>query len=403
MPIEKVHTTHKPLASGKTRIYYYTRRGGDLFWKHDGKPLQPPFPAEFVKAYNDAIGAEEPDPHTGDMDRLITAYLESADFAEKAERTKEGYRRYLEGEDNPLNARKQFGTASIKVVEDRRFRAQVLQWKRKIAKTSARDADLHGVALSQVLDYAYDNAEVVVNHARGLKAMYQKSTDHERLRPWTVNEIELFLQGNAHLPAERRHGGIGHNQPPAEPVGPADRLLSDVFQLAMFLALRLSDVATVKWSADKGSHFTFTTHKGKNKGRVATVPIIDEARVFLDRLKARRLKALRAEYEGTNVEVTADMLANETIILGDRGRKMLPGSIGSKLTERYKALDLKPTLHRLRNNFATMLVRADFKDPEIAEIMGWTEEDVATMKRVYVDREEIVAAQIERLTRARGE
>lgn len=74
-------------------------------------------------------------------------------------------------------------------------------------------------------------------------------------------------------------------------------------------------------------------------------------------------------------------------------------SIFVGLTDQAAALEA-PTPHRLRNNYATALMKAEIDDRTIADAMGWAIEDVPEMRRVYVDQEAIVGATIIKLREA---
>lgn len=53
--------------------------------------------------------------------------------------------------------------------------------------------------------------------------------------------------------------------------------------------------------------------------------------------------------------------------------------------------------HRLRGNFVTLLCIAGFSDADIAYIMGWEKTKVSEMRRIYVDQNDIIMAQIIKL------
>jgi integrase len=57
----------------------------------------------------------------------------------------------------------------------------------------------------------------------------------------------------------------------------------------------------------------------------------------------------------------------------------------------------KKHLHDVRGTFCTKLVRAGCTDQEIAEIMGWSPQQVAGIRSTYVDRAAVVVAIASRL------
>jgi integrase len=57
----------------------------------------------------------------------------------------------------------------------------------------------------------------------------------------------------------------------------------------------------------------------------------------------------------------------------------------------------KEHLHDVRGTFATRLILAGLTDEEAADTMGWSPEQVATIRRVYVDQARVVVALGERI------
>ena len=57
-------------------------------------------------------------------------------------------------------------------------------------------------------------------------------------------------------------------------------------------------------------------------------------------------------------------------------------------------------LHDTRGTFITRLCRTDLTDVEIANIVAWSPENVARVRRIYVDDAAVVVALSERINRA---
>ena len=341
-------TTHAKLASGRTKVYYYTKPGGTRFFDVWDEPLSEPYPAAFVTAYERAIQNEQPKIEIGDFAKFVDAFLQSEAFRKLSPATQEGYQRDL------LLARNKFGTLSVNAIEDRRFKGQVILWIESFAKTSPRRADLVAVALRRMFDHALKRGLLLINPAATVERNYIKKQD---LRPWTRDEIDLFLTD-------------------------CPQSTADTLNLALHTGLRRSDLATIGWDAWKGDHLLHRTSKSR-KNRIVVVSLLPEGQLFLEELKAR--------------QAAGPLGLQRTILVGENGKSMLPASVGKKVNNRAKSLGLEQTLHRLRNNRCCLLINGALNDSEIAREMGWTLTDVAEMKEVYATREVIASARVAKL------
>ena len=342
----KFTTTHKRLASGQKKVYYYYR--GICFFHSFGEQIVPPYPPEFVKAFKEAVDEKQHRRFVGDCDRFINEYTRSTKFTERSEATRKGYHKALD------KAREKFGTASIKVMEDRRFRGAVIAWQHECAQTSPRQADLNIQALSLALGHAHKTGQLLHNPAADIDPLYKRPDNKQ---PWMFHEVEAFLDGAR--PAER-----------------------EAFLLARYTGLRRTDLARITWAAFKGDHIEWLTSKGRGK-RLVIVPLTGEAIAFLKALRSAHTSAV-------------------TMLVGDRGKPVQPRRVGDLVNDRANKLGIAAGLHQLRNTYIVDLIRANFSDEEIAETVGWSLADVRYMKRVYASRDEINQAKIKKLRTERN-
>lgn len=343
----KFRTTHKQLASGRTKIYYFTKPGGTGFFSCMDAPLSQPFPAAFIQKWQEAIDTESPDKFEGECAKIIHDYLQSEKFSKKADATRQGYERDL------AVARAKFGSASKKVLEDRRFKGEVIAWHEQIAKSSPRRADLCLTALRNAFDYAYRRGVLVTNPADGIEKLYERPTDKA---PWTKDELALWTKD-------------------------APQWMVDTFDLARHTGLRRKDLAEITWDGWKGDHIEWRTSKSR-KTRTVIVTLLPEAQDFLADMKKRQMDS--------------SLGLQRTILTGAKGRSMRPETLRF-INERATSLEIDKTLHRLRYNRCCLLIEAGWSDKNIADEMGWTLEDVADMKKIYAQRDVIVAAQVRKL------
>jgi hypothetical protein len=348
LTIQGVNPVRKVRADGSVEWLYYAwrGRGAPCFWKSPHKPVKHPYPRQFIAAYQKAI-EEHRAPTGDDFDGIAQKYLAGRDFTTLADKTQKEYRKYVD------DARTQFGNATLNVMSDPRFRAEILRYRDSLA-LRPRAADLAVLGVQMVLEHGRNLGLLGTNLAAGIPSLYQRPDDK---RPWTADELRDFADG-------------------CEPH------VLDAFNLIRLLAIRRKDAIEITWAADRGTHIAWGTSKGARHRREAIIPIIPEARTFLDSLRKRNMDCV-------------------TMLATLRGRPWVDAaSITKAFRARWIALgrkDESPTPHRLRNNAATTYLIAGLDERTIADAMGWSVRDVEEMRRVYVDREAVVSAAVIRL------
>jgi hypothetical protein len=368
--IEGVNRIRKVLADGTVRYFYYCwrGRGAPQFWQCDGRPVDKPSRA-FVEAYQSAM--KERTQVKDDFDGIAARYLESPGYKALAEKTRSDYRKLIDG------ARARFRNAPLEVIADPRFRAEIIRYRDTMADRP-RTADLAVLGAHLVLEHGRNLGLLGANPAAGIPSLYSRPDDK---RPWTAEELVRF-------------------EAAAEPQ------VRDAFNLIRYLALRRKDAIAVTWSADKGTHIAWETSKGKRHKREAVIPILPEARAFLDDLKRRNAvklsdMATRRARKGKAVPLAKPVMlvTQDGTPWGDEGsitRAFRQTWLDVLAPDRQEGDELPetPTPHRLRNNAATAYIVAGLDDRTIADAMGWSVKDVEQMRRVYVDREAVVSAAI---------
>jgi hypothetical protein len=318
-----------------------------------------------VEAYTEAVSSRNA--VRDDFNGLAQRYVESPEFARLAESTRRLYQEHIG------IARAEFGRATLAIMSDPRFRADIIEFRDKWSATT-RKADHLVQAVSVVLQYGRNLGLLGANLAMGIPSLYSAPGDK---RPWTPAEIAQFTDG-------------------------APDYILDAFHLIRLLALRRKDAAEIEWSADKGTHTAWKTSKSRSK-REAVFPVLPEARAFLDDLRRRngvKLTNLAASYAKKHKDATPIQTASRYMLIAHRGQRWRDEtSITKAFAKRWKELKVEdfPSPHRLRNNAATELMIAGLDERTIADAMGWTLEDVQDMRRVYVDREAVMSAAVIRL------
>ena len=343
-------TSHKRLASGRLRVYYYTRAGTRFFATEDAQEA-PPYSPALTAAYEAAVAADGP---SGDCAGMIADYLASRKFRDLAPTTQDGYRRHLAA------ASERFGDTSTDALHTLAFRASLVDWHDELAEDSPRGADLAMIAIGRAFDYASRRGRLLHNPAASLQKAWERPDDK---RPWPQEDIDLFLKD-------------------------APQEAADAFLTIFYSALRRTDAVALAWPAIGRQEIQWQTSKSGGK-RTVIIPLVDEAVAFFAGLRMRQMKS------ATGLQ--------RTVITGARGGPVTPAMLHKMINERAHALGIENSMHRLRNNYASLLVKAGFDDSSIAGIMGWTVQDVAELKRIYVHKDIIVAAQVRQLREARAQ
>lgn len=362
--IKGIRRTSFTNAKGIKMYSYYINRdaGSPKFWGPTDLKIdlasQKGLPSGFPEAYTDKkreweqiIRDIKPD-----MERFIDEYLEDDRFKGSdqieglAKETQANYRMHAE------KIRKKFGTISIDVIEDRRFKGAIIKWHLAQGSASAKSADDALTVLSNILDRAFRQGALLRNPAEGIDQLYERPDDK---RPVTAEEHKRFMET-------------------------ASQERQDIAETARFTGLRRTDLSTLSWTENKGNRIEKYTSKSRFK-KLAIIPLTEEAQAHFARLKARQMNS--------------PLGLQPTVLLGSRGKKMLAGTVGAKVNKWFDKLQIDKTLHNYRNSYVTVLVQAGFSNAEIASIMGWASEDVEELIRVYVRPEEIAAANVAKLER----
>lgn len=340
--VEHINKIRSRLADGTFRTYHYNRKTGKRI---HGKPGTREFANSYLESWNTDRTFDDT------LSGLISEYRNSPAFNALADKTRADYSSHLDAID------KKFGTAGYDVLSDGKVRGLFTAWQEEIARTSPRQAQYRISILKLVLQFGYDKGKLTVNHAAGIRSPYK--SDRSKII-WEPQEIELFCHD-------------------------CSDVLKFAIQFARCTGLRRSDLVSIDLSADHGDYLEWHTSKSGKRTEVI-IPVIDDTRRLLDALQAHRRRN----------GVTAT-----TILFNQKGRPWTPDGFSASFQRRRNEAGITKHLHDLRGTFVLELCNANFKDAEIAEIVGWKTSDVRTIRRKYVDRSAIVQAAIRRLEKNR--
>jgi integrase len=291
---------------------------------------------EFFREYQQAI-SERRRPQEGTINRLIIDLKESAEFAKLAASTKREYVRHLDA------IKERFGSAPIKAFDDRRIKSRIRAWRDTISH-HPRTADYAMATLKRLLSFGVENGHLSQNLARGFRSLH--SSDRSEII-WSPGDLAALAQQSS-------------------------RALTNAVDLARLTGLRRGDLVNLAWEHRTDDWIEYRTSK---RGKPVVIPIIAETRAVLDRI---------AGSEGS-------------VLRNTRGAPWTPDGLSTAFQRARAATGLKKRWHDLRGNAATAFCVAGFDDREVAEIIGWSENRVSSIRRKYVDRAAIIKAAIRRV------
>ena len=306
-------------------------------WRGGPRLHAPEGTAEFQREYRAAM-EDANAPRHGTIHKLIAEFKASAEFQRLAEPTRREYTRHLD----VIQIR--FGDAPLTAFDDKRIRGRIRTW-RDTMKDRPRTADYAMATLKRLLSFGVENGDLRDNLARGFKGLH--SADRADI-VWTEADLKAI----------------------AKHASPA---LQQAIDLARLTGLRRGDLVKLEWGHHKGDWIEFRTSK---RGKPAVIPIIRETKAVLVGIGGKR--------EGV-------------VLRNTRGRPWTPDGLSTAFQRARTEAKVKKRWHDLRGTAVTAFCIAGFDDREVAEIVGWSKERVAAIRRKYVDRAAIIKAAIKRV------
>ena len=258
-----------------------------------------------------------------------------------------------------------WGATPLSLWNDPRMVRKVKDWRDARASTP-RAADIGITVLRALLEFGRQRAAVNINVADRIGKIYQGGSRAEIV--WTDDDIARFTAKALEL-----------KQPH----------IVDGLRLAALTGLRRADLVTLTW--DNVGEFAVVKKAlkvSRRKRRFATMPRIPELDTLLEELRGR------ARREGVN-----------TVLVTSFGRSWSADGFGGSFNRIRDAAGIVHVdsetgaqtakhLHDLRGTFATKLILhgANLTDQEVADIMGWSPQQVAGIRRVYVDQGRVIVA-----------
>lgn len=264
-----------------------------------------------------------------------------------------------------------WGQTPLSVWNDPRMASKVFEWRDSRAATP-RGADIGVSVLRALLKFGRLRGKVLINVAEGIPQLYKNGNRAEII--WTAQDMAAFEAAAIELKMEH---------------------LIDGLRLAALTGLRRADLVTLTWDEVKDHAITKLGAKvSRGRRHNATMPRIPELDALLADLKNRK----RAD-------------GVRTILVNKHGKPWTGDGFGTSFNRVRDYAGIyhvcfgtgerrEKHLHDVRGTFCTKLIQAGLSNQEAGEIMGWSPEQVAGIRRSYVDQSAYVTAVGEKLRRA---
>lgn len=356
------HIVRKRLRGG-IAWYVYAWRGGPQVLKSDGptKPRLSPATLKAIVAAQESRAAPEVDT----LRSLIRGWRSldpsrpsSPEWSKLAATTKKTWGSALDKIED------KWGDVPLAVFNDPRMKAKVVDWRDSRASTP-RAADIGVTVLKALLKFGTLRGKVLTNVASDIPALYLGGDRAEII--WTDDEIARFTSKASEM-----------GNPAA----------SDGLRLAALTGLRREDLVTLTWSqVGEAAIGKKALKRSRGKRRHATIPRVPQLDLLLAELKAR------PRQDGV-----------QTVLVDDEGARWSPDRLTKAVNRVRDILDIvfidaetgirrKKHLHDARGTFVTKLITSKpCTDQEVADVMGWSPQQVSHIRRVYVDQAAVIVA-----------
>ncbi len=305
---------------GTQVVYYYHRRTGKRIEGEFGS-------SEFLENYVNASKEIEINENT--VHGLIYHFKKSLEFESLAIVTQQDYHNHF----NIIGEK--WGEVELAVLEDRRIRKDLLEWRDQVGKKSKRQADYVFSTFRRLVNYGIDLGLLNHNHLTRPKRLYKSNSRRDRI--WLHNDVEKVL-----------------------------KVASDEMKLAIILALhtgqRRGDLIAMTWTAYDGTHINIIQRKTNAK---VYIPVTSTLKSILDNMGKKAI----------------------TVLTNTKGHPWTEAAFKSAWTRTKKASGIKDlTFHDLRGTAMTVLSENGATSIQIASITGHSLEAVEKILDTYISR-----------------
>jgi integrase len=320
--LKGVHTVK---AKGKT--YHYAWIGGPRLSGAPGSP-------QFHASYNEAIETRRL-PEPGKFRSVITLYKANDAYTKLAESTRKNWGPWLD------RIADHFGDLSIAQFDrPQKIRLIIVRWRGQWSD-KPRTADYGLQILSVVLSFAVDPlGKIAGNPVEGIKQLYKSNRSGII---WTDVDIARLKKS-------------------------CSKEISHAVDLAASTGLREGDLVRLSWSHIVEDKLIRIATSKSRRSRDAIIPLYGQLRAVLASIPKR----------------STTVLTNSKGLPWSSAQGLASAFYKAKLKAGMKDRDLN--FHDLRGTAATKFYVAGLGKRVIAEVLGWSEDQVEGIIHRYVDR-----------------
>jgi len=332
--------------TAKGKAYHYAWRNGPRIFAEYGTP---DFAREFAEARSPESNLDR-----GKFGAWVALYKASPSkrgrgraYRELADATRRNWDPLLD------EVQRYFGALPVRLFDRPSIKKDIRHWRDKWAGTP-RMADLAKQVLSRVCSFMVSEGVLSSNPCEGIESLYE-------------NDRSEIIWSDADLDAL---------------CAAASPEVALAARLASLTGLRQGDLLRLSWS--RVNDLAIELKTGKSRGRrSAVIPMYGELRALLASIPKRASTVLTNTY--------------------GRPWKSGFGASWQAALDRAGLGERDLHFHDLRGTAATKFYRAGFTSREIADILGWSQENVERLLDMYVRRDDLLRDRIARLERFEDE
>lgn len=349
-----IHVVKKHRKHGSPVWYVYAYRGGPQIHRQEGRS-KPKLTEQLVRGWlaaaDERVKPIKRQPETlGDLIDLW--YPSSPEWKSLAANTRKTWGSALKS----IEAK--WRRTPLTVWNDPRMTGKVVAWRDSRVETP-RAADIGVMVLKALLKFGRLRGKVGINVAEKIPQLYRNGVRADII--WTDADMAEFARAAREMDLEHVNDGL---------------------RLASVTGLRREDLVTLTW--DEVHHNAIVKLAAKvsrGKRRTATIPRLPALDELLVELQSRkRQDGVRTVLVNSyGLSWSADGFGGSFNRVRDKA--------GITHVEASTGKAIKKHLHDVRGTFCTKLItRGGITDQEAAGIMGWSPEQVAGIRRTYVDQ-----------------
>ncbi|MBX3429733.1 MAG: tyrosine-type recombinase/integrase [Hyphomonadaceae bacterium] len=379
-----IHKVFRPLAAGGGRLHVYAARGGpsiavfEADSKADAlKQLRSP---EGAARLAGAYAAQTRLPEKSDtLADILHLYEASSKFTRKSDSTKSRERGPLEE-----IRRSKMGSFPKKALASKNARSAIEDYRDEVGEQRGfRAADIRVGLISKALSWAVLKGLAPANPAYGIEHLHDSDRSDIIFLPKDLDAFEA--EARARRKKNLKKGAAAPEDTPA---------IVLALLLVCFTGLRREDICLLTWKS-----------VGKNVIQVKPLKSVRRART------SRRSRDARP----ANIPITPELRAvlnkcdpgdgkrGPWVLTSTNGGRFTPSGLTSSFIKVRDAANIvdedgrKKRLHDARGTFVTNMRANGFSVDDIAEMVGWSKDEVDKIAKKYLDAEHIAVKRIERI------